>query len=87
MESMHLFDFFCNKGRFGRTTCFGQSISGSSQLGRAVSFELYGIIHCRTLITLKTIQIRLFRCALGYPDAYAKVSYLYDWVKQKTGVN
>lgn len=21
-------------------------------------------------------------CAVGYPDAYAKVSYLYDWVQQ-----
>lgn len=22
-------------------------------------------------------------CALGYPDAFAKVSYLYDWVQDK----
>ncbi|XP_031627817.1 trypsin-3-like [Contarinia nasturtii] len=26
-------------------------------------------------------------CALGYPDAYAKVSYLYDWVENTTASN
>ncbi|XP_055321372.1 chymotrypsin-1-like [Sitodiplosis mosellana] len=26
-------------------------------------------------------------CAMGYPDAYAKVSFLYDWVKNKTESN
>jgi len=26
-------------------------------------------------------------CALGYPDAYAKVSYLYNWVSNKTQSN
>lgn len=26
-------------------------------------------------------------CALGYPDAYAKVSYLYDWVQEQIASN